>query len=222
MTGLLILSQASSIEILVCKQSSLFAIDSRANISSPGIQATPHNRSVITPIKDAPAGFEQAGYGRIIRFQTPVPLGILMSRITQGLGDLSGLSVAVPQAVPPGQKHNIEISSVGIGAGSGGSMLNGQDVDLLFTGELTHHEALAAIEQGKCIITAFHSNTERAFLKSRMRSALSTEVEIMVEQKEINDMMDREKMGLVGGFEIAVSAVDRDPFEIVSRGQTGW
>lgn len=177
---------------------------------------------MITPIKDAPAGFEQAGYGRIIRFQAPVPLGVLMSRITQGLGDLSGLSVAVPQAVRTGQKHNIEISSVGICAGSGGSMLNGQDVDLLFTGELSHHEALAAIEQGKCVVTAFHSNTERAFLKSRMQSALSTEVEIMVEQKEINDMMDREKMGLIGGFEIAVSAVDRDPFEIVSRGQTGW
>lgn len=44
-------------------------------------------------------------------------------------------------------------------------MLNGLEVDLLFTGELSHHEALAAIEQGKVVITAFHSNTERGFLK---------------------------------------------------------
>lgn len=194
----------------------------QTDISSPGIQATPHDRSVITPIKDAPTGFEQAGYGRIVRFQDGVPLGILLSRITQGLGDLSGLSVAVPQFVHAGQKHTIQISSVGICAGSGGSMLNGQDVDLLFTGELSHHEALAAIEQGKCVVTAFHSNTERAFLKSRMRPALSTEVEILVEQREINEMMDREKLGLAGGFEIVVSSADRDPFEIVTRGQTGW
>ena len=145
-----------------------------------------------------------------------------MSRITQGLGDLPGISVAVPQYVPKGQKHNIWITSVGICAGSGGSILNGQDVDLLFTGELSHHEALAAIEQGKCVITAFHTNTERAFLKSKMKPALALEIERMLEQKEINDMMDRENMGLAGGFEIDASEADRDPFEIVTRGQTGW
>jgi len=190
--------------------------------SFPGIQATPHERTLITPIKDPPTGFEQAGYGRIVRFQNPIPLGILLSRITQGLGDLSGLSVAVPQSVPKGQKHSIEISSVGICAGSGGSMLSSLDVDLFFTGELSHHEALAAIEQGKCVVTAFHSNTERAFLKSRMRPCLLTELERMVEDREINEMQDRENWGLAGGFEVVISEVDRDPFEIVSRGQTGW
>jgi len=145
-----------------------------------------------------------------------------MSRITQGLGNLSAISVAVPQSTPIGGKHNIEISSIGICAGSGGSMLAGLDVDLLFTGELSHHEALAAIEQGKCCITAFHSNTERAFLAKKMRPVLLTELERMVEQQEIDDMTDREKAGLEGGFEVAVSAVDRDPFEIVTKGQTGW
>jgi hypothetical protein len=93
---------------------------------------------------------------------------------------------------------------------------------LLFTGELSHHEALAATEQGKCVVTAFHSNTERAFLKSRMRPDLLVELERMVEQEEIDEMADRESMGLAGGFELAVSEVDRDPFEIVASGQTGW
>lgn len=97
-------------------------------------------------------------------------------------------------------------------------MLNGQDVDLIFTGELSHHEALAAIEQGKCVVTAFHSNTERAFLKSRMLPALLAELEGYVEQEEINEMQDREN----SEFEVAVSTVDRDPFEIVTRGQTSW
>jgi putative NIF3 family GTP cyclohydrolase 1 type 2 len=145
-----------------------------------------------------------------------------MSRATQGLGNLVGLSVAVPQSTPVGQKHSIKISSVGICAGSGGSTLNGLDVDLLFTGELSHHEALAATEEGKCVITAFHSNSERAFLKSKMKTALYTELEKMVEEKEIDEMLDREKWGLAGGFEVAVSEVDRDPFEIVTSGQTGW
>jgi putative NIF3 family GTP cyclohydrolase 1 type 2 len=80
--------------------------------------------SVIESVKDAPLGFENAGYGRIVRFRDPVPLGVIISRVSQALGtDVSGLSVAVPQSIPTGQKHNISISSVGVCAGSGDSVL---------------------------------------------------------------------------------------------------
>jgi len=72
------------------------------------------------------------------------------------------------------------------------------------------------------VITTFHSNTERAFLRSRMQPALTTELELNVEQEEMDEMMDREVVGLAGGFEVAVSEADRDPFEIVTPGQTGW
>ncbi|KAH8590879.1 GTP cyclohydrolase 1 type 2/Nif3 [Bisporella sp. PMI_857] len=183
---------------------------------------SPNTRDVITQIKDAPAGLEKAGYGRIVRFYNPVKLHVLKERIHLGLNELPGLSVAVPQSIPNGEKGNIEISSIGICAGSGGSMLGGLDVDLLFTGELSHHEALAAIEQGKCCITAFHSNTERAFLQTRMRPALLSELEKMVEEQEIEDMTDRDQVGLDGDFEVSVSTVDGDPFEIITRGQTSW
>lgn len=81
-------------------------------------------------------------------------------------------------------------------------MLNGLDVDLLFTGELSHHEALAAVEQGKCVVTAFHSNTERAYLKDRMQSALEEAME--------------------GNADIAVSEVDRDPFDIIHKDEVNW
>lgn len=86
-------------------------------------------------------------------------------------------------------------------------MLGGLDVDLLFTGELSHHEALAAIEQGKCVITAFHSNTERAFLESRVKPALVA---------ELDRVAHLTPLGLRDGFDVAVSEVDRDPFEIVT------
>jgi putative NIF3 family GTP cyclohydrolase 1 type 2 len=163
-------------------------------------------------VKDAPPGFEEAGYGRIVRYETPQDLGSIVALIANGLGNLSGLSVAVPQSIPKGQRQKINISSVGICAGSGGSMLNGLDADLLFTGELGHHEALAAIEQGKCVITAFHSNTERAFLESKMKPALLAKLEMV-------EIIER---GLKDGFDIAVSEVDRDPFEIITRGQASW
>ncbi|KAB8293000.1 hypothetical protein EYC80_007362 [Monilinia laxa] len=172
---------------------------------SISVESIDHERSIINAVKDIPNGFEGAGYGRIVRFKKPQRLGDLVARIQSSLqvGDrISGLSVAVPQSIPKGQKSSVEISSIGICAGSGGSMLNGLDVDLLFTGELSHHEALAAVEQGKCVVTAFHSNTERAFLKDRMQSALTEAME--------------------GKADVAVSEVDRDPFDIIHKNEVNW
>lgn len=124
---------------------------------------------------------------------------------------MEGLSVATPQAVPHGDKGDIKITTVGICAGAGGSMLSGLDVDLLFTGELSHHEALAATEKGRCVITTFHSNSERGFLHLQMRDLLSEQVE-----KEIAELVSAGQWepGFNKSFEIGVSAVDKDPFEI--------
>ena len=79
----------------------------------------------------------------------------------------------------------------------GGSLLRDLEVDLLVTGELSHHETLAAIEDGKCVIAreslflvncsallrwgadtfwsgpAFHSNTERQYLHDVMQRQLA-------------------------------------------------
>lgn len=171
-----------------------------------------HERFIINPVKDLSS--ETTGYGRIVRFQEPQTLGSLITNIRNGLGDLPGLSVATPQSVATGKKSEILISSVGVCAGSGGSMLNGLDVDLLFTGELSHHEALAAVEQGRCVITAFHSNTERAYLKQRMQGAILMELETL-KGSEGAEALDE-------GFEIEVSSVDRDPYEIVVPGQASF
>ena len=141
-----------------------------------------------------------------------------MDRITSGLV-LPGLSVAVPQFVPVGKKSQIKISSIGLCAGSGGSMLGGLDVDLLFTGELSHHEALAAIEQGKCVITTFHSNTERLYLMTTMQNKLFPEI-----RKQIDTSIKEGtwEQGLTNDFQIAASHVDRDPFETVGSAWKGW
>lgn len=172
---------------------------------------------MITPIKDAPQDFEDSGYGRIVRFKTPQKLGDLLSRIRHGLG-VQGLSVAVPQSVPDAQKPGIGISSVGICAGSG-SMLNGLDVDLLLTGELSHHEALAVIEQGKCVIAASHSNSERAFLRQRMQAALMKQLKAEIAEVEMEGGWEE---GLGTDCEVAVSKMDRDPYEVLSWNQAQW
>lgn len=154
---------------------------------------------MIQPVKGVP-GYEDCGSGRIVRFSEPQVLGALLDRIKKSLS-VNAFSVATPQSVPSREKLDIKISSVAMCAGSGGSMLAGLDVDMLFTGELSHHEALAEIEKGKVVVTAFHSNTERAFLKERMVHQLLDELKAM-------PSLEGEE------FTVDVSAVDRDPFEI--------
>ncbi|RKF72788.1 Protein NIF3-like protein [Golovinomyces cichoracearum] len=180
---------------------------------------TASTRSVISPVKSAPVGFEDAGYGRIVRFQNSISLKTLLERITRGLDSKNGLSVAVPQSTSGNSKQRIGISSVGICAGSGGSMLGGLDVDVLFTGELSHHEALAAIEEGKVVITAGHSNTERNFLRRKLRHLLQEQINKEISRCSSTDSTDLSKYG---NFSVDVSEVDRDPYEIVRLHDEDW
>ncbi|KAH7369709.1 NIF3 NGG1 interactin-like proteing factor 3-like 1 [Rhexocercosporidium sp. MPI-PUGE-AT-0058] len=175
-----------------------------------------HTRRIINPVpnlQDLHTKFSSAGYGRIVTFAHPQTLSVLVERIMEGLStrrtrDTSNgvsVSVATPQTVDAGEQSKIQIKTVGICAGSGGSMLNGLDVDLLFTGELSHHEALAAIEAGRCVVTAFHSNSERAFLEQRMMPALRG--------------MVAQELGGDEAFRIDVSEFDRDPYRVVTAGE---
>ena len=77
-------------------------------------------------------------------------------------------------------------------------MLSGCDADMLVTGEMSHHAALRLTMQGKCLLTVFHSNSERRFLTDRMQPELEGKL--------------RESVGTAA--EVLVSEEDEDPFEI--------
>jgi putative NIF3 family GTP cyclohydrolase 1 type 2 len=119
--------------------------------------------------------------------------------------DQAQLNVAIPQSVSPTDRWSLPITSVGICAGSGGSILNGVDVDMLFTGELSHHEALAAIEQGRVVVTTFHSNSERAYLDLNFRPHLEKEIQGVIDDPEF-------KAEFEGLWNISQSKADRDPY----------
>ena len=182
--------------------------ETNVDLNRPG-EAIHHDRSVIVPVKDAQEHFEGAGYGRVVQFHHPRQLRTLATLIQKTL-NLRSLAVATPQSISRNDIADIPITSVGICAGSGGSILNGLDVDLLFTGELSHHEALAATEQGRCVITTFHSNSERAFLSGKMFKALDTQINSEIAEMKKEGYGDES----VDGFDIQVSDVDRDPFEV--------
>ena len=141
-----------------------------------------HKRYPIQSVKVE--GYPGAGMGRIVRLSEPVALTEIIDRIGLGLGNPKGFPIAVPQGR---EASEMMISSIAICAGSGGHLFSemekdGEDVDLLFTGELSHHEALAAIEKGKCVICLFHSNTERGFLhgvlKGQLEGTIKAEVSV--------------------------------------------
>lgn len=111
----------------------------------------------------------RGGSGRLLKLDEKTTLSTLQERVKKHLG-LTQLQVALTTDSP-----NNEVHSVAICAGSGGSMLFGVDADVYFTGEMSHHEVLAAVASGRNVILCGHTNTERGYLPvlaSKLRSEL--------------------------------------------------
>ncbi|KAH8351445.1 hypothetical protein KR059_002622 [Drosophila kikkawai] len=91
------------------------------------------------------------------------------------------------------------IQTVGICAGSGGTLLKGIKADLIISGEMSHHELLEFNHNNTTVLLCNHSNSERGFLKQFAP-----------------------KLGelLKGACEIIVSAEDKDPLITVAKGSS--
>ncbi|KAL8915474.1 MAG: hypothetical protein Q9171_000038 [Xanthocarpia ochracea] len=176
-----------------------------------------HTRAVINPVTGV-EGFEGAGFGRLVTFDESQPLTHLVERIAHGVGSPKGFPLAIPQGK---QVEDIQIRTVGVSAGSGHSVLKGVEADLLFTGELSHHEALAATEKGQCVITLFHSNSERGFLsnvlKEKLTGVLKEEWERVRNEVAEAEELTPEWEDAVKDEDVLVecSERDRDPFGVV-------
>ena len=135
--------------------------------------------------------------------------------------------MAIPQRA---SVDSLTIRRVAVCAGSGGAVFRDlpDDVDLLFTGELSHHEALAAAERGRCVVTLFHSNTERGFLRAVMRERLAGVLKEEWGKVQAEEGRKKGEEGKDGGWheaweealadegvEVEVSKEDRDPFGVV-------
>lgn len=138
----------------------------------------------VYPLQDAPAG---AGMGRIGRLPRPASLKALIGRVKRALR-VGKLLVAGGSAGP--------VRTVACCAGSGGSLFRSAiaaGAEAYVTGQMRHHDALAAAAAGLAVICVGHSNSERITLPrlaGRIREALPA-------------------------LKVSVSRADRDPFEIV-------
>lgn len=137
-----------------------------------------------------------AGIGRKVVFSDAVALDEVVRRVKAGLG-LKHVQLARGSGTA-----SPVVKSVAICAGSGGSVIGETDADLYFTGEMSHHEVLAAVARGTHVLLCGHSNTERGYLPT-LRTKLLEEL------KTDSDFAD------AASLEVEVSQTDADPLEIV-------
>ncbi|ETW86752.1 hypothetical protein HETIRDRAFT_413128 [Heterobasidion irregulare TC 32-1] len=134
------------------------------------------------------------GGGRLVCLDEKVSFKVLQERVKKYLG-LTHLQVA--QA--PTRLHN-DVQTIAICAGSGGSVLQGIKADVYLTGEMSHHEVLAAVAADRSVILCGHSNTERGYLPilaNRLREEFSK--------------LDGEGWALAKEISFHVSDKDADP-----------
>ncbi|AQZ16841.1 NIF3 (YGL221C) [Zygosaccharomyces parabailii] len=147
---------------------------------------------VIEPIKGNCINGEEpseVGYGRLVTLATPLTLQQIVDNIKKALG-IDYVQVASPNE--NFDKHIIRRIALCAGSGSGVFKSLHEEVDLYYTGELSHHEILRYRESGKAVIVCNHSNTERGFLKEEMSKRLSKQ-----------------------GIRNVVSEMDADPLRVV-------
>lgn len=141
----------------------------------------------------SPAGLqasEPCGDGGFGRVGEPLqPLSVVQAiRRAKALCGVRHLQIARPAKTPA------RLRRIAVAAGAGAGVLRGVDADLWLTGEMSHHDALAAAAAGCTVLLAGHSNTERGYLR--------------VLRGRLAKLLGR-------GCAIAVAKRDRDPLAIV-------
>ncbi|HPS53148.1 MAG TPA: Nif3-like dinuclear metal center hexameric protein [Phycisphaerae bacterium] len=139
----------------------------------------------IYKLADEPGEF---GMGRIGGLRKSTTLAAFVRRVKKRLGVKRVLLAS-------GGDLNRMVTTVAVGAGSCGDMWKkaAGRADIFVTGEMRHHDALAAVEAGLCVICVGHGNSERHVL----------------------GLLAERLASKVHGIKMIISQADRDPLEIV-------
>ena len=173
-----------------------------------GIAAPVGGLASVAPVKRAAgaAGEGGAGDGRVGALAAPASLAALVAGVKAHLG-LPAVALSLPlqhgaaaaggAAAVAAAAAAIQVRAVAVCAGSGAGVLAGfSGAECWVTGELSHHDLLAASAAGVAVILTNHSNSERGFLRvaaERLRGKLAGQ----------------------GDFDIRVSRVDADPLTLM-------
>ena len=125
-----------------------------------------------------PSEDQLSGAGRMLTLNRAVSMNTLCKRIKSHL-HTPYLRVA------PGASNNIR--TIACCAGAGASVLTDVQADCYLTGEMSHHDVLAAQATGSTVILSEHTHTERGFLpiyQSIIRKALNASVELIISTQD--------------------------------------
>ncbi|KAJ1921897.1 hypothetical protein H4219_000243 [Mycoemilia scoparia] len=154
----------------------------------------------INPANEIDAcGQSGAGEGRILTLTQPRHLSEIINDVKVKIG-LLHIRVARSSAQEKDGSAPL-IRTVAICAGSGSSILLPSKADLYLTGEMSHHEMLAAIAKGTSCILTEHSNSERGFLHHRLQPQLAADLNASLAPNEPS-------------LDVITSQLDRDPVSI--------
>ena len=159
----------------------------------------------VAPVKRGAgeAGERGAGDGRLAALAAPATLWDVVEGVKRHLG-LASVALSLPAhcaaaaargpAAVRAAAQALPVASIAVCAGSGSSVLAGcTGASVWVTGEMSHHELLAASAAGVAVVLTHHSNCERGFLP-------------VVAQRLAALLGER-----AGEFRFLVSAVDADP-----------
>ncbi len=113
----------------------------------------------------------EMGVGRRIHLDKPVQLDELSRKLKKHLG--IGYVRVAPAA---GKGNRIEVQTVGLCAGAGGSVCElaiDDGCEVFITGEMTHHQVIAATARGCTVMLTGHTNSERGYLP-KLKEQLAT------------------------------------------------
>ena len=133
----------------------------------------------VTPPKNGstPPCEPAVGQGRLVTLDEPVALDALVARVKMLLG-VDRLDVSTPADFSAKSK----LSTIALCAGAGASVVKlvESKAQVYFSGEMRHHDILDAVQRGKIVLLAGHTQTERPYLptyQKRIAAAVGKGVE---------------------------------------------
>jgi dinuclear metal center YbgI/SA1388 family protein len=137
-------------------------------------------------VRREPAFFPTAGQARGVTLRRPARIEQIARKIKKHLG-----LAQVRIATAPRHAEGSLLERVLICAGAGGSALAPRPADLYWTGEMRHHDVLAALDRGTSVILSEHTHTERGYLpvlRERLDAELDGEVMIDVSRADVEPL----------------------------------
>ena len=141
-------------------------------------QFHPYEEPAFDIVELVPEPIRRAGPGRRIVLDQPATIGELGDRLKSHLG-----RARIRYALSGDDRP---FRTIGVVPGAGSSLKDlalAEGCEVFVTGEMTHHEILAARQAGMSILLAGHSNTERGYLKRlavRLEDLLGSGADIRV------------------------------------------